>query len=119
MNLTDETSPDLFFAELLLSLKHYMARRGEHFFVTHGDAAADSHWETVATRTGGVTRLPVTGRDAASLLEALGPYWTAQGEERLLQLLPGLRALREQAAGGAPVDATKTAHVSDFVYPLH
>ncbi|HTW72088.1 MAG TPA: hypothetical protein VME47_19545 [Acetobacteraceae bacterium] len=119
MNPTDEISPDLFFADMLLSLKHAMARRGEHFFPARGDAAAESHWEPVATRTGGVGRLPVTGRDADSLLDALAVYWQTNGEAKLTQLQSGLKALRRQARAGGPADPGKAAQVSDFVYPLH
>jgi len=118
MSPTDELSADLYFADLLLSLKHAMQRRGEHFFAGGSDTEAQTYWEEVATRTGGVGRLPVVGRDGAALLVLLGHYWRARGEAHLSKLLPGLEALRQQLAA-APEAQEQTPRLTDFVYPMH
>lgn len=119
MSLTDEVSSDLYFADLLLSLKHAKLRRDEHFFAAGETQGAESYWEDVTTRTGGVGRVPVMARDGAAMLELLGRYWDARGEAHLTRLLPGLEALRRQLTSAAPEAKEQATRLTDFVYPLH
>jgi hypothetical protein len=116
MNSIKNTSATVFFAELLLSLRYANLRRGIAYL--DRGPRRESYWGGIASRTGGVMRLPRSACGAANLLESLGEYWERQNEPSLRQLLPNLEALRRDLAGIARADEPGTQPLTEFVYPL-
>lgn len=116
MNPTEIDPAAVFFADLLLSLHNDNRRRGIDY-LDRGKRRA-SYWTGVASRTGGLALVGADACDAAALLGALGEYWSAQKETRLLLLLPHLKALRQNLVAPARADVPRETALPEFVYPL-
>jgi hypothetical protein len=119
MSLIDGGTPEAFFANLLLPLKRHNAAGRAVYFAREPNAAQETYWQEIATRTGGIGSVPANC-DAAALLDQLSEYWRANGDPALPRLLPYLKQLREalaDEAAAAPADS-KDSELSDSVYPL-
>jgi hypothetical protein len=114
-----DAAADKFFAEMLLSLRQAMQRRGASFYPAGPDAAASSYWEPVAARGTGVAELAPGAEDGSAMVRALGAYWEAEGERMLPRLIPGLEALRGTAMAPDAGDKDEATKITEFVYPLH
>ena len=119
MSLIDGGTPEAFFANLLLPLKRHNTARGVRHFARAPDAAQETYWQEIATRTGGIGNVPANC-DPATLLDQLAEHWRASGDPALPRLLPYLKQLREALAAEAAAASTgdKDADLSDSVYPL-
>jgi hypothetical protein len=119
MSLIDGGTPEAFFANLLQPLKRHNASRRAQYFAREPDQTAETYWQEIATRTGGLGNVPADS-DPAGLLDQLAEYWRAGGDPALPRLLPYLKQLREALAAeaaAAPADG-KDPELSDSVYPL-
>jgi hypothetical protein len=116
MNPTENRSAAVFFAEMLLPLRHANVRRGAAYL--DRGPRRQGYWGDVASRTGGMERLSGAACDPTALLGQLGNYWTQRNEPDLLQLLPYLERLREELVNTARADDQTGEPVTDFVYPL-
>jgi hypothetical protein len=116
MSQTDPVPPEFFFAELLLPLRHAVARRNIHYLKL--DREPKSYWRPVASRTGGLERLCAAECAGDELLARLGQYWAARGDAYLPKLLPYLIALRRDLVNARPVGVEHQPELDDFVYPL-
>ena len=119
MSLIDGGTPEAFFANLLLPLKRHNVSRSVRYFAREPDQAAESYWQEIATRSGGLGNVPANC-DPAGLLDQLAEHWCASGDPALPRLLPYLKQLREALAteaAAAPAGG-KDAELSDSVYPL-
>jgi hypothetical protein len=116
MSSTENRSAAVFFAEMLLPLRHANARRGVAYL--DRGRRRQGYWSDVASRTGGMERLSGAACDPTALLGQLGSYWTQRNEPDLLQVLPHLERLREELVGTAQGDDQIRQPVTDFVYPL-
>jgi hypothetical protein len=116
MNPIEKVRPESFFAEFILPLSRANARRRVRYLEL--ERGAESYWGPVATRTGGMEKVPAAGAGAAAMLENLRDHWASQGDAHLPKLTPYLAALRETLV--APqTGASETKEVlSEFVYPL-
>lgn len=114
MNPTEKKAAELLFAEWLLPLRNANARRRIHYL--DGEARRGSYWSAIASRTGGMERLPAC--DAAALLSMLEQYWTEGKESDLLKLLPALQGLQRELTGGAQEAEQAEEQLTEFVYPL-
>ncbi|MQX24000.1 hypothetical protein GHJ84_24210 [Sinorhizobium meliloti] len=116
MNPTEIDPAAKFFADLLLPL-HYDNRRRGIVYLDRGERQA-SYWVGVTSRTGGLASVHAAACDATALLDALGEYWSAQKDARLLLLLPYLKELCQSLAAPARVSASRETALPEFVYPL-
>jgi hypothetical protein len=116
MSSTENQSAAIFFADLLLPLRHANLRRGVAYL--DRGPRRESYWGEVASRTGGIERLSASACDAAALLGSLGNYWVRRNEPSMLQLLPYLEALRQELTGAARADHQATQQLEEFNYPL-
>lgn len=116
MNPTEIDPASMFFADLLLPL-HYDNRRRGIAYLDRGERRA-SYWVGVTSRTGGLAQVHTAPCDATALLVALGDYWSAQGETRLLLLLPDLTALHQSLTAKARAVVPREGALPEFVYPL-
>jgi hypothetical protein len=116
MSSTENTSAAIFYAELLLPLRHANLRRGVAY-LDRGDRR-QSYWGEVASRTGGMELLSKSGCDALALLGLLGSYWALRNDQSLMRLLPHLGALRRELAGDASIN-DQAEQLTEFVYPLY
>jgi hypothetical protein len=120
MSLIDGGTPEAFFANLLLPLKRHNASRRVQYFAREPDQAAESYWQEIATRTGGLGNVRADS-DPAGLLDQLAEYWRASGDPALPRLLPYLKQQLREAlaaeAAAAPAGG-KDPGLSDSVYPL-
>jgi hypothetical protein len=119
MSLIDGGTPEAFLANLLLPLKRHNAARAVRYFAREPEAAQETYWQEIATRTGGLGNVPANC-DPAALLDQLADYWRATGDPALPRLLPYLKQLRDAitAEAAGPPAAGKEAELSDSVYPL-
>jgi hypothetical protein len=116
LSRTDPTLIDAFIAGVVLPLHHLNARRGVHYLKLAPEA--ESYWAPIASRTGGLERIPADQCDGPQLLARLGSYWAQHGDANLPKLVPHLLGLRSEIIDGRPDDAEEDSEVSDFVYPL-
>ena len=119
MSLIDGGTPEAFFANLLLPLRRHNVSRRVQYFAREPDWAAETYWQEISTRTGGLGSVPANC-DPVALLDQLAEYWRASGDPALPRLLPYLKQLREALAAEAAAAPAggKDAELSDSVYPL-
>jgi hypothetical protein len=115
MSSIENTFAAIFFAELLLPLRHANLR-SNIAYLDRG-RKRESYWSGIATRTGGIERLSSTGCNAAVLLGLLGSYWERSNERNLLQLLPHLERLRQELGSVASM-SDQAEQLTEFIYPL-
>ncbi len=116
MSQTDPVPPEFFFAELLLPLRHAIARRNVHYLELGREP--ESYWRPVISRTGGLEKLFSAECGGDELLQRLEKYWVASGDIYLPKLLPYLIALRRELASARRAGAAQEPVLGDFVYPL-
>ena len=116
MNSIERRCAVVFFADLLLPLRHANLRSGT-VYLDRGPRR-DSYWGAVSSRTGGMEKLSGSACGAAALLGSLGSYWAAHNEPALPKLLPYLENLRRELSGAAPGDLQAKEPLTEFVYPL-
>ncbi len=116
MNPTDANPEAVFFADWLLPLSQANLRRRVAYLKREGDA--ESFWEPVVSRGGGVQRLAPDARDVPALLSALDQYWERADTTGLRRLTPELRKLTRAMAKAASVPRDDGV-VAEFVYPLY
>lgn len=116
MNQIDEIPPELFFAELLLPLRHAVAQQGIHYLEL--GRVSESYWGPVITRTGGLEKLDKADCGGDAMLERLRQYWIARGDPFLPKLAPYLVELRRDIVEAEPAAAKPAPELSEFVYPL-
>jgi hypothetical protein len=114
----DDPTPEALFADALMPLQQVRSRQGLRYFERSADPALPSYWQPVASRTGGMVRCELGEAQGTALLDALGAYWEATGEDRLGALLPELEAMRRTLHEAAPPSSERTATVSYSAYPL-
>lgn len=113
MNST-ENKAAIFFADVLLPLRYANLRRGVAY-LDRGPQRT-SYWSDVASRTGGMQRLPEFSSDF-SMLGLLGKYWEQRNEGDLLRLLPLLGRLRQDVIA-TPTSDRDAQPLTEFIYPL-
>jgi hypothetical protein len=116
MSQTDRVPPDFFFAELLLPLRHALARKNIHYL--NLEREQESYWRPVASRTGGLEKLSAADCSGDALLARLRQYWATRGDVYLPRLIPYLIALRHDILDATPVGQESRPELGDFVYPI-
>ncbi len=116
--MTDGTTPESLFADVVLPLHRANKRRNVHYFVPGPEAGQPTYWEAPASRTGGVGRLGIGEGDGSALLNQLGDYWAEHDEAPLAQMLPDLEALWRDLLEPDSVASDQSGRLSLSVYPL-
>lgn len=116
MSQIDGVPAKVFFADLLLPLKHANTRRNVLYL--NRTAKAGSYWEPVVSRTGGLEKLTAASSGGSALLELLGRYWVKENDKNLPKLIPYLVELRRQIVESQPVQDNQEPRLTEFVYPI-
>jgi len=115
MSATEYFKARVFFADLLLPLKRANMRRNVRYL--NCDRSSATYWKSIASRTGGLERMPIPSCGAAGLIGRLGLYWEAQSDSDLPRLIPHVLALREEFSGYLQAKGDGEIQ-TEFVYPL-
>ena len=116
MNSTNGRAAAIFFADLLLPLRHANLRHGTAY-LDRGQRR-QSYWSDVASRTGGIERLSSAACDGEALLGSISSYWARRNEQSLLRLVPHLAALRVDLVSAAPMEEHAAERLTEFIYPI-
>jgi hypothetical protein len=116
MTQTDRVPARVFFADLLLPLKHANTRRNVLYLSR--TAKSVSYWQEPVSRTGGLGKLTAASSGGSALLELLGQYWVKQNDKDLPKLIPYLVELLREIVESPPVQDNREPRLSEFVYPI-
>jgi hypothetical protein len=116
MSQIDGVPEKVFFADLLLPLKHANTRR--NMLYLNRTAKGGSYWEPVVSRTGGLEKLTAASSGGSALLELLGQYWVKLNDKNLPKLIPYLVELRREIVESHPAKDDEEPRLSEFVYPI-